>query len=64
MQRILLLLPLLLALLAGTALAAPGEQRVLTRLPKRRKPPLVKRQVRVPRSAPKGLALFKPLKSR
>ena len=33
MQRILLLLPLLLALLAGTALAAPGEQRVLTRLP-------------------------------
>ena len=33
MQRILLLLPLLLALLAGTALAAPGEQRVLTKLP-------------------------------
>ena len=33
MQRILLLLPLLLTLLAGAALAAPGEQRVLTKLP-------------------------------
>ena len=33
MQRILLLLPLLLALLAGAASAAPGEQQVLTRLP-------------------------------
>ena len=33
MQRILLLLPLLLALLTGAASAAPGEQRVLTRLP-------------------------------
>ena len=33
MQRILLLLPLLLALLAGAASAAPGEQRTLTKLP-------------------------------